>query len=417
MHTLLAGLGEPQRRYPAIHVVGTNGKTSTALLTAELLRAAGLHVGAYISPHVRGWAERIQVDGRHADLEAALERVARNAQGATQFEVLTATALAEFAAREVDVAVVEAGLGGRHDATNVLQAPVVVLTNIALDHTQVLGETRDAIAAEKLAVVTPGAAVILGEPEWEALARANGAAREVDVAVVEAGLGGRYDATNVLDARIVVLTNVARDHTEILGETREAIAAEKLAVVTPDAAVILGDPEWEELARANGASRVELPGASNLALAVAAAEAHVGRPVDPHAADGLTIPGRLERRGEQPFEIWDGAHNLAGIGYLLPRLPNRRFTIVASILADKKADAMLRALTAVGDALVATRSGNPRALPAEELARLAAPHFSSVEAVPNPHEALKRARALAGPEGAVLVTGSLYLLSDLSGHR
>jgi dihydrofolate synthase/folylpolyglutamate synthase len=339
MHTLLADLGEPQRRYPTIHVVGTNGKTSTALLTAELLRAAGLHVGAYISPHVRGWAERIQVDGRHADLEAALERVARNAQGATQFEVLTATALAEFAAREVDVAVVEAGLGGRHDATNVLQAPVVVLTNIALDHIQVLGETREAIAAEKLAVVTPGAAVILGEPEWEALARANGAAR------------------------------------------------------------------------------VELPGGSNLALAVAAAEAHLGRPVDPHAADALEIPGRLEYRGRAPLEIWDGAHNLAGIGYLLPRLPNRRFTIVASILADKKADAMLRALTAVGDALVATRSGNPRALPAEELARLAAPHFSSVEAVPNPHEALKRARALAGPEGAVLVTGSLYLLSDLSGHR
>jgi dihydrofolate synthase/folylpolyglutamate synthase len=339
MHALLADLGEPQRRYPAIHVVGTNGKTSTALLTAELLRAAGLHVGAYISPHVRGWAERIQVDGRHADLEAALERIARNAEGATQFEVLTATALAEFAAREVDVAVVEAGLGGRHDATNVLHAPVVVLTNIALDHTQVLGETRDAIAAEKLAVVTPGAAVILGEPEWEALARANGAAR------------------------------------------------------------------------------VELAGGSNLALAVAAAEAHLGRPVDPHAADALEIPGRLEYRGHAPLEIWDGAHNLAGIGYLLPRLPDRRFTIVASILADKKADAMLRALTAVGDALVATRSGNPRALPAEELARVAAPHFSSVEAVPDPHEALKRARALAGSDGAVLVTGSLYLLSDLSGHR
>ena len=339
MHELLTDLGGPQRRYPAIHVVGTNGKTSTTLLTAELLRAAGLRVGAYISPHVRGWPERIQVDGVHADLEVALERIARNAEGATQFEILTAAAFAEFAAREVDVAVVEAGLGGRHDATNVLQAQVVVLTNIALDHTEVLGETREAIATEKLAVVTPGAVVILGEPEWE------------------------------------------------------------------------------ELARANGAARVELPSASNLALAIAAAEAQLGRTVDPHAADALEIPGRLEHRGQAPLEIWDGAHNLAGVGYLLPRLPDRRFTIVASILADKEADAMLRALTAVGDTLVATRSGNARALSAEELARLAAPYFSSVEAVPDPHEALERARRLAGSDGAVLVTGSLYLLSDLSPHR
>jgi dihydrofolate synthase / folylpolyglutamate synthase len=335
MQRLLADLGDPQRRYPAIHVVGTNGKTSTTLLTAELLRAEGLHVGAYISPHVRGWSERIQVDGADADLEAALARVRPHAAGATQFEVLTAAALADFAAREVEVA------------------------------------------------------------------------------VVEAGLGGRYDATNVLGARVVVLTNVARDHTDVLGDTREAIAGEKLAVVSKGATVILGDAEWEELARSNGALLVELPGASNLALAVAAAEAHLGRPVDPHGADGFTVPGRVERRGERPLEIWDGAHNLAGIGYLLPRLPAREYTIVASILADKNADAMLRALTAVGSSLVATQSSNARALPAGELARLAAPHFAVVEAVADPVAAVSRARVLAGPDGAVLVTGSLYLLSDL----
>jgi dihydrofolate synthase/folylpolyglutamate synthase len=199
----------------------------------------------------------------------------------------------------------------------------------------------------------------------------------------------------------------------VLGETREAIAAEKLAVVTPGAVAILGDPEWAELARTNGASRVELPGPSNLGLAVAAAEAYLGRPVDPHAADELAIPGRLERRGERPLEIWDGAHNLAGIGYLLPRLPAREYAIVASMLADKPADAMLRALTAVGTTLVATRSSNPRALPAEELAGLAAPHFPCVEALSEPPAALARARELAGPGGAVLVTGSLYLLADL----
>ena len=332
MRRLLADLGEPQRGYPAIHVIGTNGKTSTTLLTAALLRSAGLHVGAYVSPHVRGFAERIQLDGADADFEAAIGRVRPLAEGATQFEVLTAAALAEFAAAGVDVAVVEAGLGGRHDATNVLGAHVVVLTNVALDHTQVLGETRAAIAAEKLAVVSPGAVVVLGEPEWEGLAREHGAAR------------------------------------------------------------------------------VDCPGGSNLALAVAAAEAHLGRPVDPHAADGLAIPGRLERRSAH--EIWDGAHNLAGIGYLLPRLPNRRFTIVSSILADKEVDGMLQALAAVGDTFIATRSSNARALPAEELAARAAPYFASVEAVSDPGEALARARALAAG-GDVLVTGSLYLLADL----
>jgi len=336
MRRLLGDLGEPQRAYPAIHVVGTNGKTTTTLMTAALLHATGLHVGAYVSPHVRGWSERIQLDGADADLGRALARVRLHAEGATQFEVLTAAALAEFAAAVVDVAVVEAGLGGRHDATNVLGAHVVVLTNVALDHTDVLGETREAIAAEKLAVVSPGATVVLGEPEWEA----------------------------------------------------EAHAA--------------------------GAGRVDLAGGSNLALAVAAAEAHLGVRVDPHAAEALRVPGRLERRGEHPLQLWDGAHNLAGIGYLLPRLPDRRFTIVASILADKKAEAMLRALTAVGDTLIATASPSARALTAGALAALATPHFRHVESEPSPAVALARARELAGPDGAVLVTGSLYLLAALT---
>jgi dihydrofolate synthase/folylpolyglutamate synthase len=336
MRALLAALGDPQRRYPAVHVVGTNGKTSTTLMAAALLAAEGLRVGAYISPHVRSWAERIQIDGHDIDLEAALERVRPHAAEATQFEVLTAAALAAFAASEVDAAVVEAGLGGRLDATNVLDARVVVLTNVALEHTEVLGDTRDAIASEKLAVIHPGAHVVLGEPEWEAAARAA------------------------------------------------------------------------------GATSVEVMSRSNLALAVAAAEAFLGRAVDPAAAEELQVPGRLERRGERPLEIWDGAHNLAGIGYLLPRLPSREYVIVASILADKNAGGMLRALTALGRTLVATRSPNPRALSAEELARLAEPHFACVETVADPAVAVTRARALAGPDGAVLVTGSLYLLSALS---
>jgi dihydrofolate synthase/folylpolyglutamate synthase len=340
MRALLRELGDPQERFRAIHVVGTNGKSTTTRLTESLLGDAGLKVGAYLSPHVQGWSERIRVGGQEAEFDSAVEavRTAAESLGATQFEVLTAAALAAFAEAEVDVAVVEAGLGGRHDATNVLQTRVVVLTSVALDHMDVLGETREAIAAEKLAVVQPGAVVVLG------------------------------------------------------------------------------DPEWEETARANGAAAVVHAGGSNLALAVAAAEAYLGRPADPHAADDVTLPGRLERRSEHPLEIWDGAHNLAGVGYLLPRLPDREYVLVCSILGDKRPELMLEALSVLGGTLVATESANARSLQAGDLASRAEPYFRHVEPFPDPQAARRRALALAGPEGAVVVTGSLYLLAELSGH-
>ena len=155
MVALLARLDDPQLRYPAIHVVGTNGKSTATVTVEQLLLAEGLVVGATVSPHVRSWNERIRLGGRSADLPAALRRVRAAAEevGATQFEVITAAALGAFADAGVDVAVVEAGLGGRHDATNVLRSRVVLLTNVGLEHTDVLGETVEAIATEKLAVV------------------------------------------------------------------------------------------------------------------------------------------------------------------------------------------------------------------------------------------------------------------------
>jgi dihydrofolate synthase / folylpolyglutamate synthase len=341
MEQLLSALGDPQRSIQAIHVVGTNGKTTTTRLIEALLSGEGLAVGAYTSPHVLGWAERIRVRGVEVDLERALNRVRGVAEetGATQFEVLTAAAFAEFLAQEVDVAVVEAGLGGRFDATNVLRAGLVVLTNVGLEHTEVLGDTRELIAAEKLAVTPPGAMVILGEPEWE------------------------------------------------------------------------------EAARAAGAESIVFAGSTNLALALAAAETFLGRQVDPAPAEGLGIPGRVEHVSEEPFEIWDGAHNLAGVGWLLARLPSRRYVVVASILEDKDADGMLAALSALGDTFVATGSGNPRAIPPDELARRGRAFFSEVSAVAEPDRAVLFAREAAGEDEAVLVTGSLYLLADLASFR
>jgi len=329
MHELLAELGEPQRALRAIHVVGTNGKSTATRRAAAFLGREGMSVGAYTSPHVTGWSERIQVDGEDADLEQALERVAPAVKriGATQFEVLTAAALAEFAAAAVDVAVVEAGLGGRLDATNVLEAEFVALTNVSLDHTDVLGETREAIADEKLAVVAFGATVVLGEAEWVSRARARGA------------------------ARVVVADDVGR----------------------------------------------------------AAAEAFLGRPLEGEVETHL--PGRFDEVGD---DVFAGAHNPAGVEWLLERLPRSDYVVVASILADKDAEAILTRLGGAGDTLVATASQSARALPADELAARARPFFRRVESVAEPVAALARGRELAGESGAVLVTGSLYLLADLT---
>jgi dihydrofolate synthase / folylpolyglutamate synthase len=171
MRRLLERLDHPERRYPAIHVVGTNGKSTAARTIAALLQAEGRRAGAYTSPHVSGWSERIWVDGREADFERAVARIRPDADelGATQFEALTAAAFVEFADRQVDVAVVEAGLGGRLDATNVVDAEVVLLTNVSLEHTEVLGDTPEQIAKEKLAVAHSAKIVVLPDNEYARL--------------------------------------------------------------------------------------------------------------------------------------------------------------------------------------------------------------------------------------------------------
>ncbi|HSI98024.1 MAG TPA: Mur ligase family protein [Gaiellaceae bacterium] len=163
MRALLAELGDPQDAYPAIHVVGTNGKSTATITIEQLLLSEGLSAGSTISPHVASWSERVRVNGEEADFEDAVGRVRPAAQrlGATQFEIVTAAALAAFAAARVDVAVVEAGLGGRLDATNVLRTRVVLLTNVSLEHTDVLGDTVEAIAREKLAVAGEDGVVVL----------------------------------------------------------------------------------------------------------------------------------------------------------------------------------------------------------------------------------------------------------------
>src|SRR4051794_16613849 len=358
MRRLLTALGSPQERFRAVHVVGTNGKSSTVRFTAALLEAHGVRTGSYLSPHLTTFAERIRVGDRDLtpfEFGAAIQRAAAAAakvdrtlsggERVTQFELLTAAAFAELAHHEVDVAVVEAGLGGRYDATNVLGADVVVLTNVGLEHTRWLGPTIPDIAGEKLAVVRAGATLVLGEtdPDVVALAEATGA--------------------------------------------------------------VIVRPEPVE---------IDLPGYQrrNFAAANAAATAILGRPVTVFPS-GLSVPGRLQVVDHAPVTIVDGAHNAPGIAALAESVPAGTVAVL-SILDDKDAAAMLRALLPRLSAAVFTRAPNPRALPPATLADLA----SKVGGVPseievNPRKAVSRARALAGEHGTVLATGSIYLVADL----
>jgi len=212
IRALLEALGNPHRGFDSVHVVGSNGKSTATRTIAELSRAAGRRAGAYTSPHVSGWAERIWVDGVEADFEQAVARVRKPAEelGATQFETLTAAAFAEFAAAGVEVAAVEAGLGGRLDATNVVDAPVVLLTNVTKEHADVLGETLEQIAREKLAVAHAARIVVLPDNHFAHLVPRgeirHGGAREAAEAYlgrrvaadVDVRLPGRFERRNGL---------------------------------------------------------------------------------------------------------------------------------------------------------------------------------------------------------------------------
>ncbi len=344
MHDLLAELGSPERSFDAIHVVGTNGKGSTVLFAEALLQAEGVRTGAYLSPHLTSFRERIRVGGAEIAPEAYEEAVlrVRDTAGAevTQFEALTAAAFCAFEAAQVEWAVVEAGLGGRLDATNVLpRSRVQVLTNVSLEHTQLLGTTRETIAAEKLAVVPEGGRLVVGEPEWAALVP-----QAAEVAVVRA------------------------------------------------------DGTYQD---------------QNRAVARASVELALGRSVDPAPMTAVRVPGRMEVRGSEPLEVWDGAHNRDGMARLVAELPvllegRSPRVAVFSTLGEKDVAGMATLLSGVCDVIVATQSTNPRVLSAAELAAV-----TGGEAEPDPVRARERAIDLAGGRGAVIVCGSLYLLHDL----
>ncbi|HEY0317395.1 MAG TPA: cyanophycin synthetase [Solirubrobacterales bacterium] len=386
MRLLTTALGLPQNRFASIHVVGTNGKSSVTRMAAALLEAHGVAAGACLSPHTSRWAERTLVHGEEvggAEWSEAVELVARAAEGVnrgleegdavTQFEAATAATFVALARARVKAAAIEAGLGGRLDATNTIPSRVTVLTSIGLDHTEWLGESEREIAAEKLAVLRDHSTLVIGRlsPEVEALA--------------------------------------------------ERIAAERGArlVKAPE------DPGPElRLLAVGGFQR------RNFALAMAAAEAFLGK-LDPGrvtaVAATLAIPGRLELIAEEPPTYIDAAHNPDGAAALAEALPavagGRRVVCCLAVLADKDAGEMVRALAPALERVVCTElpraaleaHGRPGAAsrPAAELVAACEAAGVPAEAEPNLEAALQRGSRLAAepPEGVLLVAGSHYAIA------
>ncbi len=431
MRRMMTALDSPERRFRSIHVVGTNGKSSTTRMTAAILARHGLRTGAYLSPHLVSYTERVQVAERDIEMHAFAAAVARAAWAAervnrtlaeddhvTQFELLTAAAFWALAEQDVEVAVVEAGLGGRYDATSVIQADVAVLTGVGLEHTRWLGPTVRDIAAEKLAVVRPGTTLTLGpDLHPEALAVAHAVARERDARIVTAlAPGAARDAA----ARV-------REHS---GAVRDAAArAREHSAAARDARARA--PERGTAAADTAASLRGPFQRRNFALARVAAEAYLrdtGIALDEDAvrdaAAQVAVPGRLHVLDGEPLTVLDGAHNPDAVAALVQALPEvlaappraRPLALVMGVLEDKDAASMLRELLPLCTRAWFTAPPSPRALSPAALQSLARQQgFEETACDPHPRRALAQARAWASAHApaAVLATGSVYLVGDL----
>ncbi len=403
---LLDLMGEPQRAYPCIHVTGTNGKTSTVRMIDALLRAFGLRTGRYTSPHLESITERIALTGEplspeqfgraYAEVTPYAELVdARSGEPLTYFELTTAMAFAAFADAPVDVGVIEVGLGGRWDATNVLHAPVAVVTPIDLDHVAYLGDTVAAVAADKAGIVHSGAVLVSALQPAAAAAELLRRAGEVDATVaregVEFGVAARSPGVG---GQLISLQGLYGRYDDLFLPLQGAHQAQ------------------------------------NAACALAAVEAFLGGgrdQLDPEAVRAgfaaADSPGRLERVRSSPTMLLDAAHNPAGARALAAAIAEefgfRRLVGVLAMLRDKDARGILAALEPVLDAVVVTTNSSPRALSADDLAALAVDVFGGdrVEVAVRLDDAVEAAVALAEEEGdlggtGVLITGSVVTVGE-----
>ena len=410
MQALVDLLGDPQRAYRSIHLTGTNGKTTTARMIDELLRAFGVRTGRYTSPHLTQVNERIVIDGEpisdrtfvegYRELAPYIEMIDGQFDVPLSFfEIVTALAFATFADAPVDTAVVEVGLGGAWDNTNVMDGEIAVVTPIGIDHAQYLGTTVAQIAAEKAGIIKPNAIAILAQ-------QPNEAAPELIRRAAEVG------------------ATVAREGMEFGVRTREiAVGGQMISLQG------LGGTYDEIFLPLHGAHQ-----AQNAACALAAVEAFFGAsgstgPIDTdvvrEAFGAVTSPGRLEPIRSAPTILLDAAHNPAGMTASLQALAEafrfRRLVAVLAVMEDKDVDGMLELLEPAVDELVVTEASSTRSLDVDTLAAAAVPLFGAdrVTVEPRLDNAIETAVTLAEDTGdevmtgaGVLVTGSVYAVGE-----
>lgn len=396
MRGLMVALEHPQQRYPSIHVAGTNGKGSVSALCAAALRAAGFRVGLFTSPHLQSALAGISIDGKTSTVEELEDSFASLrlhlqavAEGWTQFEVVTALTFQHFARAGVQAAVIEVGLGGRLDATNVLTPLVSVITSIDYDHTSILGETLAQIAAEKAGIIKPGVPVALAPQTSEARAVVREVAREKNAALLEVG-------------KDVLFSSQGGDFS---GQTLHVWNADSPNQKTELRIALLGAHQVENAATAFAA----------LSLA-----AERGLAVDEAAIRGgfaaARWPGRFEVLQVQPTIVLDAAHSphaARALGTALEDFfPGQPVTLMLGVSADKDLAGIIEPLRPRLAQVVATQSAHPRAMPATDLQQRLAALGVSAEALPDVAKALARATALAGESGLVLVAGSVFLVEQ-----
>ena len=447
-------LGDPQRAYPVIHVTGTNGKTSTARMVESLLRSFGLHTGLITSPHLSDLRERIRLDGEPIGIEAFLEihdevapvlamadeaSLLEGGPRLSFFEVMTALGFAAFADAPVDVAVVEVGMGGTWDATNVADGQVCVITPIGMDHAEYLGDSLVDIAGEKAGIIKPGSAAVLAAQPAEVMDVLLAAAAQLEVPVaLEGGHYGVLERLVAVGGQQVTLRGLGGDYEEVFlplfGAHQARNAATALAAV--ESFFGAGAPgSGDDRGAAGAPGAVAGEGQIDLRATAAAdgiaADVPIpvgGRQLDPGTVrEGfatVTSPGRLEVVRRSPTVVVDAAHNVPGVEALAAAVADSfaftRTVGVVGILADKDAAGILAALDPVVDEIVITRSSSPRAVPVQDLAEIAASVLGDdrVEAVDRLDAALERAMELAevgspaGVGGGVLVTGSVTIAGE-----
>ena len=406
---LLDLLGCPQRAYPAIHITGTNGKTSTARMIDALLRAHGLRCGLYTSPHLESVRERISVNGepigedRFVDVYHEVAPVAeyldsRSDQSLTYFDMTTAMAFAAFADAPVDVAVVEVGLGGAEDSTNVLHAQTCVIAPIGLDHTDWLGDTLSDIAGAKAGIIHKGATLVCAQQPAEALRPILERCAEVEATVaIEGRQYGITARTGAVGGQLLTLQGLSGLFDDILLPLHGAHQAHNAAVALAAVEAFLGA----------GAERSLEPELVRAGFA------------------SVSSPGRLEPVRSAPLILLDAAHNPAGMTATVAALEEefgfRRLIAVVSMLADKDAQSMLELLDPIADAVVVTRNTSNRATPVAALAELAMAVFGAdrVQVEPALPDAIAAAVAMAEEDldgelsgVGVLITGSVVTVAD-----